>query len=322
MKLSYLSKLTQSLPAGADPTDAAWRNAFLRSQGLDPGNLYQELEMDSPFVNTHRDTSQVNSQVNLHSHSFYELLLCRNGDGVEYLVGAERYRLRKGDVVIVPPGLSHRPLLPAQMSEPYIRDVLWISTEFMQQLRRWIPDIFMDSEHHSTVLHPDEQTQTILGKLFGKGIQEAESQQTDGELALIGNTITLLVQLHRACAARTAQPTPAEKPELLDQVLQYVEDHLSQKITLADVAHHFFVSESTIAQLFRKKMGVSFYHCVTQRRLIAAKALIGQDVPLESVSDQVGFSDYSTFYKAFKKEYGISPRQYRQLQEPNVAQFP
>jgi AraC-like DNA-binding protein len=65
----------------------------------------------------------------------------------------------------------------------------------------------------------------------------------------------------------------------------------------------------------RRKKGVSFYRCLTQQRLIAAKTLIGQNVPLEAVSHQVGFSDYSTFYKAFHKEFGISPRQYRQLQE-------
>jgi AraC-like DNA-binding protein len=61
-------------------------------------------------------------------------------------------------------------------------------------------------------------------------------------------------------------------------------------------------------------MGVSFYRCVTQRRLISAKSLIEQEIPLEDVGRRVGFSDYSTFYRAFKKEFGISPRQYRKLQ--------
>lgn len=292
--------------------DPSWRNEFLRSQGLDPGNLYQELEMDSQFVNTHRDVSLMNSQINLHSHNFYELLLCRGCQGVEYLIGAERYRLQKGDVVIVPPGISHRPLLPDSTTQPYVRDVLWISQEFMHLLRRGLPNL-PDISDFSTVLHTDEHTKETLEDLFERGIREAEADLQDGELALIGNTVTLLVQLWRACAARAARPLSAEKPELLDRVMAYLEDNLQERITLAEVAHRFFVSESTIAQLFRKKMGVSFYHCVTQRRLIAAKTLISQNVPLESVSRQVGFSDYSVFYKAFKKEYGISPRQYRDL---------
>ena len=82
---------------------------------------------------------------------------------------------------------------------------------------------------------------------------------------------------------------------------------------MADVAHHFFISESTITQTFRKKMGVSFYRCVIQRRLIAAKALIERGIALEAVAEQVGFSDYSSFFRAFKQEYGISPRQFRKM---------
>ena len=60
-------------------------------------------------------------------------------------------------------------------------------------------------------------------------------------------------------------------------------------------------------------MGVSFYRCVTQRRLIAAKQLIAEGTILEHVGRQVGFSDYSTCYRAFKQEFGISPRRYRKM---------
>ena len=125
--------------------------------------------------------------------------------------------------------------------------------------------------------------------------------------------ITLLTLMGRGIQQRTAAVLQAEKPDLLNKVLAYIEEHLSQRITLEETAHHFYVSVSTITQLFRQKMGTSFYRCVTQRRLIAAKALIGEGNALENVSRMVGFADYSSFYRAFKKEYGITPRQYTQL---------
>ena len=105
----------------------------------------------------------------------------------------------------------------------------------------------------------------------------------------------------------------AERPELLDRVAAYIEKNYTEHITIDDLARCFFVSNSTISHLFKQKMGVSVYRYITQRRLIAAKTLIGQKLPLEEISQQVGFSDYSTFYRAFKQEFGISPRQFSQL---------
>lgn len=315
MKISQLRKLMQQLPVNAMPTDPAWRNEYLRQVGLEPGDIYQELEMESRFVDTHRDVSFANAHVNLHSHNFYELLYCRNSCGAEYLVGSERYRLQKGDVVLVAPGVSHRPLLPDVMSEPYKRDVLWLSAEFMPLLYRAVPDLdFAQLRRNSLLRTAGTQWETI-GQLFHNGVVEAETRAPGWELAVMGNTMTLLSCLYRAVLDRDAVPMRAEKPERLEQILAYIESHLAQKITLAEVARHFFVSESTITQLFRKKMGISFYRCITQQRLIAAKTLIEQGQLLENVATQTGFSDYSVFFRAFKQEYGISPRQYRSLQE-------
>ena len=315
VKLSEIKKLTRDLPFPVSAADQNKRNAYLAELGFDAANLYQELEMESRFVDTHRDVSFNNTNVQLHSHSFYELLYCRNTCGAEYLVGADRYRLQKGDIILISPGVSHRPLLPQHMTEPYKRDVLWLSTEFIQILHHILPDAAKIGRSHSSLLRTAGTQWEFLGDLFRTGVREAENQAPGWELAVIGNTATLLTHLYRAFLDRSAAPLKAEKPELLDQVMAYVEAHLGEKITLADVAHHFFISESTITQTFRKKMGVSFYRCVTQRRLIAAKEAIAAGEPLEAVAEQVGFTDYSAFYRAFRQEYGISPRQYRKMQK-------
>ena len=279
----------------------------LKSIGLEPGTFYQELEMTSRYVDTHQDISVSNSQVNLHSHVFYEILCCQNSCDVEYLVGAERYRLQKGDVVIIPPGVSHRPLLPDHMTEPYRRDVMWMSAEFASTIPHLLP------EPH--LLRTAGTQWEFLSDLFRNGVREFEQQRLGWEEAVLGNSIQILVYIRRAMDDQATSPLRVEQPELLDRVLAYVEEHLAQKITLADVAKHFWVSQSTISQTFRNKMGVSFYRCVTQRRLIAAKSLILQGLPLEHINEKVGFMDYSTFYRAFKQEFGISPRQYRKMQD-------
>ena len=312
MKLSIIRDLSKRFPPPTTPEEMEKIQEALLYEGIDFQNFYQELEMSDPYVETHRDVSFSNDRLNLHSHTFYELLYCCNDCGAEYLVGADRYRLQKGDIVFVPPGISHRPLLPEQMTEPYERYVLWISQDFINEfIEKYSPNKTQTA--YGTLLRTGGTKWELLGGYFRRGVWEAENQAACWQAAVIGNTITLLTLIGRSIQERTASVLKAEKPDLLNEVLAYVENHLSDRITLEETARHFYVSVSTITQLFRQKMGTSFYRCVTQQRLIAAKALINEGKSLESVSREVGFADYSSFYRAFKKEYGITPRQYTQL---------
>ena len=314
VKLSEVRKIIQALP----PADTSVPNAhtleLLEHLGMEPGSFYQELEMESAYVDTHQDISHSNAHLQFHSHAFYEMLCCRNSCGAEYLVGTERYKLQKGDIIMVPPGISHRPLLPDLLEEPYIRDVLWISKEFLMGLNDTTSDLFTDRFSKPFLFRTAGTNWEFICDLFRRGVREAEAARFAWDTLVIANTTNIIVQLVRAGLDQHAKPITAEKPDLLDQVIAYVEKHLSEKITLADISHQFYISESTVTQNFRKKMGVSFYRYVTQRRLIASKQLISTGIPLETVAEKVGFTDYSSFFRAFKQEYGISPRQYRKMQ--------
>lgn len=311
MRLDQIQKLAGF---AIQPEDSVQLYEILREAGIDPSAVYQELEMSSRYVNTHRDVSHPSDRVQLHSHTFYEILFVRSG-GVQYLVGTERYLLQRGDVVIVPPGVAHRPLLTEQLPEPYKRDVLWLSQEFVDGVARLFPENFTAGKS-SLIRTAGTDWEDLLGERFRIGVREETEKASGWETMVVGNTLQLMSLLHRAMEDRGDGPVYVEKPALLEQVLAYVERHLGERITLSRIAQRFFISESTISQTFREKMGVSFHRCVTQRRLIYAKNLIAEGVTLEQVSEQVGFVDYSSFYRAFKQEYGISPRQYKKLQKP------
>lgn len=318
VKLEALRKLAQTVPDLQGAQLQKWLQERLISLGLDPNAIYQELEMTSRFVDTHRDTSYSNTQMQLHSHTFYELLYCINSCGAEYLVGSERYRLQQGDLILLPPGVSHRPLLPGNMEAPYMRYVIWLSTEFMAQYAGLFPHSSSRKPSDASMLRTGGTIWEHIGDLFHAGVQEAEKKEAGWEAAVIGNTLLLLTQIKRAADGKAARPLQAEQPELLDRFTTYVEENYTRPISIADLAGHFYVSSSTISHLFKQKLGVSFYRYVTQRRLIAAKTQIEKGGRLEEVSIQTGFADYSSFYRSFKQEYGISPRQYRQLQDPGT----
>ena len=315
MKLDELSRLSASVADDASMEKWDGLRRKVEEQGLDWSELYQELEMSHRCVDAYRHESQESGHVPLHSHGFYELLYCRNSCGMEYLLGPDRYRLQRGDLVFAPPGIDHRPLLTGHLMEPCCRDVVWISREFMSWLTQMFPFPLAINWERPFLLRTAGTPWEMLDGPIRNSVEEALRRGPGWEAIAAGNTMELLTLLARALSGQEGAPlVQAEKPELLERVFAYIEAHLGEQITLAETAKHFWVSESKIRQTFHQKLGVSFYRCVTQRRLIEAKSLIIQGVPLNEVSERVGFADYSTFFRAFKQEYGIAPSQFRELQ--------
>ncbi|MBE5955271.1 MAG: helix-turn-helix domain-containing protein [Lachnospiraceae bacterium] len=289
------------------------KNKILSLLHRDGQNFYQELEMDSPYVNTHRDVSYIPELLQLHSHSFYEIIYCETGN-IQYLIEDKRYRIRGGDIILVPPGISHRPIFPEETTTPYSRIVLWISTAFFQTIASVCPDLLLQKlkQQEHFLLRTEGTSYKYLGRLFKQGVQEASEMAPLWDVSLYGNTTSLLAHLGRAFMSEKTI-VPIEKKEEIDKIISYIEINYAMKITLEDTARKFHISTSTLSKLFLSKLGISFYQFVTQRRLIHSKLKIEEGSSMEETALDCGFCDYSAFYRAFKKEYGISPREYRKM---------
>ncbi|MGX7349727.1 helix-turn-helix transcriptional regulator [Dolosicoccus paucivorans] len=104
-----------------------------------------------------------------------------------------------------------------------------------------------------------------------------------------------------------------QRKQIIYDVLQYIHLHYPSEITLEDIASHFNFSPSYISRLFKKTTGVSFRHYLIKYRLKKAqKLLTSSDQLIADISDQVGFSEPAYFSRTFKKEFQVTPAQYRQ----------
>ena len=97
---------------------------------------------------------------------------------------------------------------------------------------------------------------------------------------------------------------------LVQNVLQFIGSHLPEELSLEKLAGHFFVSKYHLSHAFTREVGVSVYRYIMMRRLLMARQLLSTGEPAGQVCRVCGFSDYTSFYRAFKSEYGVSPRDF------------
>lgn len=285
-------------------------------------NIWKEIQMDDPcvYIRTQVD-ADVSNPVMIHSHTFYEILFIKSGN-IHYMLGDKRFRIQSGDILLIPPGISHQPLFLEPLTEAYERYVLWISDVFWKENIHAYPDLDFAFQQcmkrDSYLLRSSRATYSGLFSAAALLLNEQETKKIGWQFACRYSAILLMVHICRTYYYQDIASPEAEKQTLMDNLFQYIDSNLATKITLDSVAQHFLVSKSTISHMFQRHFSVSFHHCVIQRRLIAAKNSILSGTPLQIVWEICGFPDYSSFYRSFKKEYGISPREFKNINKGGI----
>jgi AraC-like DNA-binding protein len=101
---------------------------------------------------------------------------------------------------------------------------------------------------------------------------------------------------------------------ILEKVNRYVREHLSQSVTISDIAQELNYSVSHLRAVFRDRLGVSLGRYMRESRLAeAAQLLQTSDLNISAIGERCGFESLYAFSRAFRKAYGIPPRAYRQL---------
>ena len=253
------------------------------------------------------------NEVALHHHDFYELYLFLSGD-VDYNIESRIYHVTPGDILLISPNELHQPMFGSDQ-QTYERIVVWIDKAYLRQTANFGPCLArcfdQAAERHTNLLRPDGNTVQILTALLEQGMEAADGEKFAGELFSDTCLLQMLGILNRLAERTSQNPEIRDKSgSVVAQVLGYNNEHYSEDLSLDLLANKFFISKYHLSREFNRLVGTSVYRYIIQKRLVMAKQMLGEGVPSSEVYQHCAFGDYSNFYRAFKAEYQISPKEY------------
>ena len=252
-------------------------------------------------------------EVALHHHDFYEVYFFLSGS-VQYNIESRSYLLTPGDVLLISPLELHQPVFGAEHVS-YERIVLWINKPFLESLSSPQEDLSAcfdtGAPGHSNLLRPDEPVRQALLYQLEQLLLESQTDQYCGRLCALSYLVQALVLLNRQTQRQARQlQTRAVSGSAVYRAMHYINNHYSENVTLDLLASKFFISKYHLSREFARLTGTSVHRYIIQKRLVMAKQMLRDGHASTEVYQQCGFGDYSNFYRAFKAEYQITPREY------------
>lgn len=242
-----------------------------------------------------------------HYHAFCKLLMLRSGSG-GYTVDGRRYSLRAGDIVLIGDRRVHCP----EFAEGtlYERVIVYIDPAFLRASSTADFDLealFNDPER--AVLRPDEEERQRLFALAEELERELAGEDYGRVIGSRSCLLRLLVELGRSIRrGGSRQPAPiVPNDPRIRSLLTYIDGHLTQLPDGDGLAELVYLSKYHLMRLFRKETGESLHGYISRRRLQAARELIASGVSVMDACYQVGYGSYSSFFRAYVKQFGVSP---------------
>ena len=253
-------------------------------------------------------------EVALHHHDFYEVYFFLSGN-VQYIIENRSYLLTPGDVLLISPMELHQPMFGSEQRE-YERIVLWIDKQFLEgfSLPRQSFTACFDTgaPNYSNLLRPEGANRQFLIFLLEQLISESSSTDPYQEICALSYLAQVMVLLNRLSLQQRRENVVPTPDSTVYSILGYINEHYNENLSLDDLANKFFISKYHLSREFQRLVGTSVHRYIVQKRLVMAKQMLSSGKPSSEVYQNCGFGDYSNFYRAFKAEYQISPKDYVQ----------
>ena len=212
---------------------------------------------------------------------YYDLTMVMSGR-LSYVVQDRPMLLEAGDIMLLPPGTKRQRL---ELDEP----VHYVSFNFRTDEHIDLP-ILMKNSITGEV--------RALFKAFARRHLYDEIRGREKASAIIGYIIADIIDVNQF----------AHLNPHIRKAIAYIDKHVSETISLAEIADLLHLSREYTANLFKKETGMTVAQFIKERKLsLACDLLREQERSLTNMAKSLGYDNYSYFCRTFKKRFGVSP---------------
>lgn len=278
----------------------------IKLTGIELENNFREF-----YYLTYQGDNNI-EQISEHKHKFYELVLYIHGN-IEYMVEDFTYTLQYGDIIVIPPNVIHKANIQTEKGA-YRRYVLWLTEDFINSLVEFDDSmgyLFETMRKIETYrLQISQKDINHLIYILAEVMEKQHTMEFGYQTKCKSMLYDLFYEINSMLYQNEHYTSVLQKKETYLVISDYIKNNLKEDLSLDTLATQFFMSKYHMLHVFKQKMNISIHKYIVIRRLELGKALILSGETISKVHESCGFKDYVTFYRAFKKRYGMSPTAY------------
>jgi len=268
--------------------------------------------LDDNFKLFHiRDKKELN--FDYHHHDFNKIIILISGNA-KYFVEGKIYDLKPWDILFINHNEIHKPIVDPDVF--YERIVIWVKPKFegknLQNENSLLKCFDIAKKSKYNLLRLNNSNIETLKNLVSQIVSTKENDDFGKDILNYALFLQSMVLINRwfieSKKNRNAEGVTSYK--IIEDIIEYINSNINSDLSIETLASRFNITRFSISRHCKNKTGNSLHNYIVKRRLIVAKELIGNGYSMKTVAEKSGFKDYSTFVRAFKKEYKMSPREY------------
>lgn len=247
---------------------------------------------------------QTKKEFSYHYHDFHKVVIFISGKAAYHIEG-KSYQLKPWDILLVDRHAIHRPEIDP--SVPYERFILWIKNDLPQSDLLKCFQKANDRSYNLIRLNPDVQE-----KLKDILLEMEASAHTDGfckDILTQSLFLQFMVYLNRIFLEKQyiIDPRSYTFDSQIDSLLRYINHNLDENLSVENLASKYYVSKYHLMRKFKEETGYTIHSYIVNKRLLLARTMISQGTPILKAAQESGFREYSTFARAYRKQFGKAP---------------